>query len=270
MESPVAWLGVSVSVNPGPATTVLRCARVFLTCSILVLSSCAERPPTVLDNESAEFPAQEEAAAELSFDYRVGPGDVLRVNVFGHPELSSAPYQGATPGTPVDGSGSISLPLIGFLDVNGKTVFEIQVQVLEELRVYLRRPKVDVSVIHFGSKRLFVLGEVNQPGMFILDRPTSLIQALSLTGGFTVDANREQVALVRGPIAEESVILVNFDDLDPTASIQVQPGDVVFIGRRRWAAVGQVARDLVPILQLVALPIGTARDVALFQDIRND
>ncbi|RMH01503.1 MAG: hypothetical protein D6702_11360 [Planctomycetota bacterium] len=238
--------------------------------ALLLSWACAEQPPTVLDKDATVFPEASAEAGSLSFDYRVGPGDVLRVTVFGHPELGSPLYRNSTPGTPVEASGKISMPLIGFIDVNGKTVFEIRDALVQAFSVYLKDPKVDVSVIQFGSQRFYVLGEVRQPGMFVLDRPLSLMQALSLSGGFTTSANREQVALVRGPIKEESVALVNFEDLDPAAALPVQSGDVIFVGRRRWAAVGEVARDLVPILQLIALPVGTARDIALFQDIRNN
>lgn len=252
------------------ASPLLHLLRAGCLLWVLTAGSCAEHPPTVLDTEAVVLPAAAEAAAGLSFDYRVGPGDVLRVNVFGHPELGSAPWRTNAPGSPVDGSGSIALPLIGFVPVQGKNVFEIQADLTEALSFYLKKPHVDVSVIEFGSQRFYVLGEVNQPGVFVLDRPLNVMQAMALCGGFTGDANREQVALVRGPIAEESVALVNFENLDPAAGLLIQAGDVVFVGRRRWAAVSQVARDLVPILQLVALPVGTARDVALFQDIRNN
>ncbi len=233
----------------------------------LLLAGCQNDPPTVVDREVPEALRDAPAPSVPAFEYLVGPGDVLRVNVFGHPELSSMAYRGSTPGTPVEASGSISLPALEPLPVAGLTVFEIRDAITEAYRKYLRQPRVDVSVIEFGANRVYILGEVRQPGMFVLDRPLHLIQALALAGGFNEDANREHIALIRGAIAEENLFLVDAENLDPAASALLQPNDVIFVGRREWASVGAAARDIVPILQVLSLPVGTARDVALFNDL---
>jgi len=174
------------------------------------------------------------------------------------------------PGSPVAADGTIALPLIGPVDVRNATVFDVQERVTEKLREYLKDPRVDVAVVEHGAHRVFVIGEVRQPGMFVLDRPMTVLEALSLTGGFTNFANREQVALLRGPIAAENVLLLSADDLDPRAGTWLQNGDVIFVGRRSWAEVAQAAQDLVPILQAISLPVSTVRDVAIFQDIREN
>jgi polysaccharide export outer membrane protein len=155
------------------------------------------------------------------------------------------------------------------VDVAHKTVFEIKGKVEAKLKKYLKNPMVDVAVIEFGSQRIYVLGEVRNPGMFILDHPMTALQALALTGGFTDDANREQIAWVRGSVDPDNIVLFNAETLNSSGDIRLVSGDMIFIGRHKWAGVGAVARDLVPILQLISLPIGTARDVALFQDIRD-
>lgn len=244
--------------------------RLLGMCAVfLSISACGSDPPEVLDNEQPANLNLREMPAVPTFDYRIGPRDVLRVNVFGHPELSSATFQGSTPGTPVSSSGMISLPLIGNLDCNGKTVFEIQEDIVLALRRYIKQPHVDIAVLEFRAHRVFVLGEVETPGMYTLDRPLNLLQALALGGGFTSDANREQVALVRGPISEENVRLFNAQELDPLGSAPVRAGDILFVGRRSWADLAQAARDLVPLLQVVALPVSTVRDVVIIENIRS-
>lgn len=244
-----------------------RGLRLGLIAVTLWAASCASEPPELVDREIPEALIEVPPPVGPTFDYRVGPGDVLRVNVFGHPELGSQIYRGSAPGTPVEASGAISLPAIDPLPVTGLTVFEIRDAVTGSLRRYLRNPRVDVSVVEFGANRVYVLGEVRNPGMFVLDRPLSMIQALALAGGFNEDANREHLALVRGAIAEENIFLVNAEHLDPVASVILQPNDVIFVGRRKWASIGAAARDVVPILQVLSLPVGTARDVALFSDL---
>ncbi|KAA3606084.1 MAG: polysaccharide export protein [Planctomycetota bacterium] len=234
----------------------------------LMLAAGAGCADSSLDPE--ELPETAPMVSRLSFDYTVGPGDVLRINVFRHPELSSGIYKQTVPGTPVDAAGQIQMPYIGAVPVAGKTVFQVKEDLEQRLLEYLKRPSVDVAVIEFGYHRIYVIGEVRRPGMFVLDRPMSALEALSLSGGFTVDANRNQVALFNGPIAADNLTLFDAEQLDLAGNTQLKPGDLIYVGRRRWAGVSQAARDLVPILQLISLPVGTARDAVLIQDIRRD
>jgi len=236
------------------------------TCLFIGLFGCGSAPEVAPDPLPTGDPA---LSLSLTFDYRVGPGDVLRVNVAGHLDLSSALYKQGILGSPVDGSGAIQLPWIGVVPVRGMTVFEIKAEVEKRFLKYLKRPAVDVAVVEFGSQRVFVLGEVKNPGMFILDRPMTPLQALALTGGFTADANRGQIALFQGSVSIDNMKTFNAVTLAGSANELLRPNDLIFVGQRAWAKESQMARDLVPILQLVSLPIGTARDVALFQDIRN-
>jgi polysaccharide export outer membrane protein len=149
------------------------------------------------------------------------------------------------------------------------TVFEIKEKVEQKLKRYLKRPAADIAVVEFGSKRVFVLGEVQNPGMFILDRPMTALQALSLTGGFTGDADRKQIALFSGPIALDNLKAFDATTLEGAGANFLKSNDLIFVRQRGAASWAQWARDLVPVLQLVSLPVGTARDVALFQDIRD-
>jgi len=149
-------------------------------------------------------------------------------------------------------------------------VFEVRDEVQGRFGEYLRDPRVDISILEQNAHRFYVFGEVRKPGMFVMDRPMTAIQALALAGGFTTDADRNHIALVRGPIAEENVRLFDTEDLDPLASLPIRSGDLLFVTQRDWAEVGQAARDLVPLLQLISLPVGTARDIVLIEDIRRD
>jgi len=219
--------------------------------------------------QSTTTPADLPAPVATTFAYLVGPGDILRINVSGHPELSSAIYETNAPGSPVDGRGNIQLPYVGSLHVAGKDVFEIKLLLEKSLLKYLKRPSVEVDVLNFNSHRIYVMGEVRLPGSFILDRPLTAMQVLSLTGGFTDDANREQVALIRGDITPDNIVLFDAEHLNDGGDFVLHSGDMLFISRHKWAGVGAVARDLIPILQLISVPVGTARDIALFEDIRN-
>src|SRR6185295_15822557 len=121
-----------------------------------------------------------------SDDYRVGPGDVLDVQVFGNDDLSRA----AT----VQTDGSINLPLLGEVPVSGLTVAEAQHKVTALLaRDYLVKPQVEVRVRDYQSQAVTVLGEVNTPGRKVLKGRTRLIDVLVESGGFTPRASGEVI-----------------------------------------------------------------------------
>ncbi|MCH2101933.1 MAG: polysaccharide export protein [Planctomycetes bacterium] len=234
-----------------------------------LLSACSSEPPVVLQSEmlETETPAWGEPQV---FDYPLGPNDVVRVNVWKHPELGSSIYRANTPGTPVDASGKISLPVIGEVVAAGRTIFEVRDEIQLRLAEYLLDPRVDISLLEQNAHRFYVFGEVRKPGAFVMNRPITAIQALAMAGGYTTDADRNHIALVRGPIAEENLTLFDTENLDPLSTTPVRDGDLIFVTQRDWAEVGQAARDLVPLLQLISLPVGTARDIVLIENIRRD
>ena len=125
-------------------------------------------------------------AASSEEDYRVGPGDVLDVTVFGQDELSRAPV--------VQTNGVIALPLLGDVPVAGLTLAEIRRKLTEALgRDYLVHPQVEVKVKEFQSQFVTVLGEVNSPGRKPLRGRTRLIDVLVESGGFSTRASGEVV-----------------------------------------------------------------------------
>lgn len=231
---------------------------------VALLVACRSGPQILQPPKGEQVPS----LGEASFEYRVGAGDVVRVNVFGHPELSSPTFEAGTMGTPVDGSGALMLPLIGALPAAGRTVAEIADATTGRLRRYLRDPRVDVAVVRFGAHRILVLGEVAKPGSYVLERPTSAMEALSMAEGFGTFARRSQVAWVHGALSEENLILFDAGGIDPVAAGLVAPGDVLFVGRRDWSDAAEAARDLLPLLAFVTQPISVAIQAATLSKIR--
>lgn len=232
---------------------------------VLAASSCRSRPPRVLDAAEGRAPVTFPSDSEWS--YRIGPSDVLRINVFGHPELSSMPLRRGEVGTPVDGSGNAQLPLVGEVSVAGRTASEAADAVEEALRAYLRDPRVDVAVVEANANRFFVSGAVKEPGAFSLDRPTSLLEAIGLAGGFDTGANRGQIAWVRGPLEQENLQLVDARTIDPLLAGGLRPGDLVFVARRSFVDGAEAARDVLPILQAIALPLSIGLQAATLEKI---
>ena len=108
--------------------------------------------------------------------YRIGPGDVLRINVFGEPGMDSIL---AT----VDSDGSIQLPVIEELNVRGLTASQLQKKLKEAYEQEFVNPWTVVSVESYGSKPLYLLGEFNSPGIVYMRGPTNVLTALGLGKG---------------------------------------------------------------------------------------
>lgn len=171
--------------------------------------------------------------------YRVGAGDTLLVAVYGHPELSIAPYGGGGPvsadrsrlaGLAIDNDGTIQFPLIGTVQVAGKTSAELRTFLQKELEPFVKDPKVTVQVVFTGSIRYYLLGEFTQPGLKYSDRPLRLLEALSLGGSVELSKASLRTAYVarggkRLPI--NFLRLVRQGDL--TQNIRLRSGDVIMV-----------------------------------------
>ena len=116
--------------------------------------------------------------------YQIGPGDTVLVAVYRHPELSITYYTGASlnaspggrmTGLVVDNDGSIQFPLIGSVQVAGKTAEQLRVFLEQELGTFIKEPNVTVQVVFAGSIRYYLLGQFTQPGLKYSDRPLHLL-----------------------------------------------------------------------------------------------
>lgn len=127
-------------------------------------------------------------SAELQRAYRLGPSDVVRVQVFGEDDLSVE--------RTVDGDGTITFPLLGTLSVGGRTVQEFQDDLTARLRAgYLKHPKVTVFIVK--HRNFTVSGEVKKPGGFEYREGVTVQEAIALAEGFTEKANRSEVMVTR-------------------------------------------------------------------------
>ncbi|MFM0737812.1 polysaccharide biosynthesis/export family protein [Paraburkholderia xenovorans] len=178
--------------------------------------------------------------------YKVGPGDVLQIVVWDHPELAAAlgqPAQNAktsdaAPGFLIDENGDVQFPYAGTLHVAGKDIGTIQRELHKKLSVVYQKPEVTVRVASFRAAQVYVDGEVRLPGAQALnDIPMSLTSAINQSGGFSANADRSRVDLIRGG----STYAINVDDLVKRGrnpgDIYLKPGDIVRVSSRDDSAV---------------------------------
>jgi polysaccharide export outer membrane protein len=150
------------------------------------------------------------------FVYRLGPGDKLRVIVFGEEDLSGEFV--------VDGSGYIRLPLVGQVQAANRTVYEFERDVETKLKDgYLKAPRVSAEVMNY--RPFYIIGEVGKPGEYPYVNGMSVLNAVALAGGYTYRANERNVYLRRyGDSREQSV------PADETT--KVYPGDIIRVVER--------------------------------------
>lgn len=151
----------------------------------LVLLALLQAPPPAETPAAPGAPAAAPAAVPATpGDYEVGAGDVIEVAVYGNDDLSRIPT--------VQTNGSISLPLLGEVQVAGLTIAEVQRKITNLLaKDYLVNPQVEVKVRDYNSQYVSVVGEVNSPGRKPLRGKTRLIDLLSEGGGFKPTASGE-------------------------------------------------------------------------------
>ncbi|CAE6844127.1 polysaccharide biosynthesis/export family protein [Paraburkholderia domus] len=178
--------------------------------------------------------------------YKVGPGDVLQIVVWDHPELAAAlgqPAQNtkttdAAPGFLIDESGDIQFPYAGNLHVAGKDVASIQKELHKRLSNVYQKPEVTVRVASFRNAQVYVDGEVRTPGaQSVNDIPMSLTSVINQGGGFSPAADRSRVELIRNGVTYP----INVDDLikrgrNPS-DIYLQAGDIVRVASREDSGV---------------------------------
>lgn len=161
-------------------------------------------------------------------DTTLGPGDVFSVRVFGEESLSGD-HQVAPDGT-------INFPLLGAVTVTGLEPPAIADKIQTELRDrdLLRNPHVSVYVEQYVSKRISVVGAVANPGAFALEPGMTVVQAISMAGGFSSLADRDGTVVSRR-IGEETVryrVPVERVTRGHAKDIEVAAGDIIFVPER--------------------------------------
>lgn len=146
---------------------------------------------------------------------QLGPGDKVRLTVFGEDDLSGE--------FEIDSTGSLAMPLVGDIPVRGLTPRELEKKIAGVLEQgYLKNPRVNIEVLNF--RPFFILGEVNKPGSYPFANDMNVINAVALGGGYTTRAKTGGVKIRRAnsPDKEDWV----------TEDAPVYPGDVLTVDER--------------------------------------
>jgi polysaccharide export outer membrane protein len=153
----------------------------------------------------------------------LGPGDVFEVRVFGEPDLTGVHR--------VSSDGTISFPLVGRVVVANRSATEVSDELAAGLAKYVREPQVSIFVKEFVSKKIYVLGQVNQPGTFPFEDSMTIIQAVTLAGGFSKLAAQNDTLVTRIVDGQELRMHVPVKSIGEgrAPNFELEPGDIVYV-----------------------------------------
>jgi polysaccharide export outer membrane protein len=169
--------------------------------------------------------APQPSVAPTDAEYKIGPQDVLRIDVWKEPEISRT--------SPVRPDGRISLPLVNDVQAAGLTPTQLAAVLTDGLKKFINNPQVTVSVAEINSRRVYVTGEVTRPGAFPLLPNMTVLQALSSSGGFSQFAKIKSIYVLRTEDGKQVKHPFNYKEVvsgkKPELNIPLQPGDVIVV-----------------------------------------
>ena len=201
--------GVSTSAAAGKASAMSSSAT----------SAKASNAPNASNASSPARPAGADP------EYQIGPGDVLAIDVWKEPEISRS--------LPVRPDGRLTLPLAGELKAQGLTTEQLAAAITERLKKYIDHPAVTVMLQDAQSRRFNILDMVNHPGSFVLNQPTTVLDAIAQAGGLRDFAHPAKIYVIRKVDGVEMRYNFNYNDvsrgLHPEENILLKPNDIVVV-----------------------------------------
>jgi polysaccharide biosynthesis/export protein len=221
-------------------------AAIFALCAALLLTGCAGTRGGPIDYNVENFGRPDTPTVlTLEEDYKIGPMDTLRVSVFQVPDLSGE--------FEVDLTGHIAMPLLGSVRAVDLTTAELDRKLTQQLGAkYLQSPDVSVGIKSSTRRNLTVDGSVRQPGLYPVNGPMTLIQAIALARGTDDAANPRRVAIFRQVDGQRMAAAFDLVSIrrgqmeDP----KVYSGDIIIVDGSNVRAIQREVLTALPILGL--------------------
>lgn len=183
--------------------------------------------------------AEDNKATANNRDYILGAGDLVKISVYGSPDLLTEARLTA--------NGSITFPLIGEIVLGGTSPAISEKKIAEQLEKggFVKKAQVNLVVLQFQSQFVSVLGDVYKPGKYSLDRPSTLSDVLAMAGGATPNGS-DMITLISNKDGKTTKQEFDLRDLisnaNPTSNPKVMHDDIVYVNGREVSVLGQVNR----------------------------
>jgi polysaccharide export outer membrane protein len=239
-----------------------------------------QNPALPSQSSSANAQVLPATVERLRPNYVLGPGDQIVIRAAEMDELGDRPYR-------IEADGFIDLPTLGKTKAGGLTVDQLQTNLVEALRPYVRQPQVTITVVQFRSDPVFFVGAFKTPGIYPLQGARTLVEMLSAIGGLQPNASR-RIKLTRraefgviplaravkspdGTFSTVSISLASLrDNINPAEDIVLMPFDVISVEREELiyvsGEVGKIGafaleeRDSMSLVQVLTLAGGLGRE----------
>jgi protein involved in polysaccharide export with SLBB domain len=181
----------------------------------------------VVKRSDALVDAEQVAAQRRGEPYRLTPGDELELKFYFTPELDQTML--------VSPDGSIELPLVGKVVAAGFTVEEARRNLVERYRGKLREPDIAINVTDYAGQRVFIGGEILNPGAMELDGRMTVLSSINEAGGFSDRARMNEVVLIRRrqeggqPVIVMLNMMAALEGTDLGQDLHLLPYDIVWV-----------------------------------------
>jgi len=188
---------------------------------------------------------------DKTLKYTIKPGDTLNIIVFPTEDLSKEVV--------VQKDGKISMKLLGEIQASGFTLQELSKKIENGLAKYISNPLVSVTLKEFGKRRVYIMGQTKSPGGYDYKDNMKLLELLSLSSGYTNDADLSKVKIFRGTSDKRTVIEVNMEDVvnkgEINKDVELQIDDIVYIPQKGISGWNWFVNDILPSLYLITTVI---------------
>ncbi|MEL1253540.1 polysaccharide biosynthesis/export family protein [Flavobacterium sp. DGU38] len=225
---------------------------------VIALFFCSCKTQNLLVNQT-EIKADESFQYNKEYQYTIRKDDKISISVWGEDNLSVGSVYGIYNSNEVygkwlmvDTNGTIEMPKIGTINVEGKTIPELKEMLKTALKKWLINPIVDVKVL---NKEIIVLGEVRNPNTVAIDKDyITLLEIISKTGGFEFYANLKSVKILRQE--GENVKVTNLDltvgNNILNTNIQLHPGDIVIVPSKKNKEFDKRIATIIPLTTTIS------------------
>ena len=175
-----------------------------------------------------EILSKKQAQAEMGVDserYVIGAEDILYIHVWREEALSRT--------VPVRMDGYISLPLIHEIRAAGLTPLQLKEELTRRLKEFIENPNVSVIIMEANSFKVYVSGQVRNPGVYRLRSETTILQIIPMAGGFTDWANQKKILVIRKEDGKEKRFVINYKSLMKGENLEsnliLKAGDTIIV-----------------------------------------